>query len=147
MKIYTKYHGEIEIEEKNVVHFPQGIPGFIEEKEFILLPFSEDGIFKILQSIKETQIAFVVTNPFAFFKEYDFVLDDQPIQVLELTSEQDVDSYVILTLNEKIGQTTANLQAPIVINKKINRGKQVVLNKSNYTTKHLIFSHHTVGVK
>ncbi|MGG5255319.1 flagellar assembly protein FliW [Neobacillus sp. SM06] len=146
MKIYTKYHGEIEIEEKNIVHFPQGIPGFIEDKEFVLLPFSEDGIFKILQSIKETQIAFVVTNPFAFFKEYDFVLDDQTIQVLELTSEQDVDLYIILTLNEKIEKTTANLQAPVVINKKINRGKQVVLTNSNYTTKHFVFSHHTMEV-
>ncbi|MGP1366547.1 MAG: flagellar assembly protein FliW, partial [Schwartzia sp. (in: firmicutes)] len=35
---------------------------------------------------------------------------------------------------------TANLMAPVVINQKTREAKQVVLDKSHYTTKHRLFS-------
>ncbi|MEK5382085.1 flagellar assembly protein FliW [Niallia sp. FSL W8-0635] len=139
MKIATKYHGEKEIQEKEVITFPQAIPGFPEEKEFVLLPLDEEGQFIVLQSVENQQLAFVLSNPFTFFKEYDFTLEDHIVELLELESEEDIQVFSILTVQNPFEKTTANLQAPVVINSKRNIAKQVILNEPNYHTKHPLF--------
>ncbi|MBM6619042.1 flagellar assembly protein FliW [Bacillus suaedaesalsae] len=139
MKLATKYHGEIEIEEKEIIRFEKGIPGFDEEQSFVILPFSDDSIFMILQSVTTPALAFVIADPFQFYKEYDFTLEDQTVEALELTSEKDVSIYVILTVQDPFQKTTANLQAPIVINNVKKLGKQVILTGTDYGTRHSIF--------
>lgn len=140
MKINTKYHGEREIEEKEIINFPNAIPGFLEEKEFIMLPLNEGDEFIVLQSLANRQLAFIMTNPFRFCKEYDFTLEDYVVEQLEIESEKDILVYTILTVQDPFDQTTANLQAPIVINMKKKLAKQVILNHPDYRTKHMLFS-------
>ncbi|MED3792911.1 flagellar assembly protein FliW [Niallia alba] len=139
MKIATKYHGEKEIQEKEVITFPQAIPGFPDEKEFVLLPLDDDGQFNVLQSLENQQLAFVLSNPFTFFKEYDFSLEEYIVELLEIESEEDILVFSILTVHDPFEKTTANLQAPIIINNKKNMAKQVILNEPNYHTKHPLF--------
>lgn len=139
MNIETKYHGSVEIKENEIISFPSGIPGFLEETEFILIPFTEDGLFQILQSMKTSNIAFVLANPFAFFPEYDFQLDESALEVLQLEKPEDTSVYSILTVSKKMEESTANLQAPIVINKQTLVAKQVILTGTNYKTKHPLF--------
>ncbi|WP_096156602.1 flagellar assembly protein FliW [Bacillus sp. FJAT-45066] len=140
MKINTKYHGELEIMEQDLVEFPKGIPGFLEEKKFVLVPFSEDGMFQILQSVKTEVLAFVVTNPFLFIQDYDFKLEQSTVELLEIENREDVLTYVILTVHEQFQETTANLQGPIVINVNKRIGKQVILTGTSYETKHKLFA-------
>lgn len=139
MNIETKYHGNVEIVEKEIIQFPNGIPGFIEEKSFVMIPFSEDGMFQILQSTNNANIAFVLTNPFFFFNDYDFKLEESAVSQLELEKQEDVRVYVILNVHENFQETTANLQGPIVINVNNNKAKQVILTGTSYQTKHKIF--------
>lgn len=139
MIIQTKYHGEVEVLESEVIYFEKGIPGFPEEKSFYVLTLSEDGIYLILQSAVSSSIAFVIANPFNFFKDYDFVLEDSIQKGLELETADDVSVYSILTVEEPFKKTTANLQAPLIMNRKNNKAKQVILNDSKYHTKHHIF--------
>lgn len=136
MKIETKYHGQIEVNEKDVITFEHGIPGFLEEKKFILLPFSEDSLFLIMQSVETQQLGFVLTNPFHFFRGYDIELPEYLLEELGITSEGEVEVYSILTVQDPFEQTTVNLQAPIVINIEKKRGKQLILGNSSYTTRH-----------
>ena len=42
-KVYTSRFGEIEVDEKKIVHFKNGIPAFEDEHEFIILPYEEDS--------------------------------------------------------------------------------------------------------
>lgn len=147
MNIQTKYFNEITIEEKNIIHFEHGIPGFLEEKQFVLLPLTDDNVYYVLQSVKTSELAFVVTNPFLFFKEYDFELEDATVEQLEIKDATDVAVYSILTLQDPFEKTTANLQAPIIINTKNNHAKQVILNDENYKTKHPLFKESPASVK
>ncbi|WP_453993451.1 flagellar assembly protein FliW [Bacillus nitroreducens] len=139
MKIDTKYHGELQIDENEIITFANGIPGFLEEKEFVILPFGEETGISIMQAVENSQLAFVVTDPFFFFKDYDFTIDDQVVEQLQLESEEDVTVYVILTVLDPFEKTTANLQAPVVINHTKQIGKQVILTNTNYQTKHSLF--------
>jgi flagellar assembly factor FliW len=138
MKIRTKYHGEIEINEKDIFHFEHGIPGFLDEKQFVLLPI-EDTPFVILQSVKTPALGFAMIDPFVYFKDYEFELDEHSVEQLQLSSEKEVAVYAILTVADPFEQTTANLQAPIVLNYKKKLGKQVILTNTPYKTKHRLF--------
>lgn len=138
MKIETKYLGELEVDESKVVHFESGIPSFQDEKKFIVLPFSEDTPFFILQSLQTPELAFVIVSPFQFFPDYKADLTDATIEALTIEEQEDVAIFVILTVQEPFTNTTANLQGPIVINTKNQKARQVGLNNSSYTTKHLL---------
>lgn len=140
-KIATKYTGEITVEAKDMITFEQGLPGFVTEKEFVILPFAEQSPFFILQSMTTADLAFILTEPFTFFQDYDFKLEETYIEQLHIQSEHDVTIFVILTVHDPFENTTANLQAPLVINKEKKTGKQVILSDSRYGPKHVLMNH------
>lgn len=147
MKLLTKYHGEREINASEVIQFPKGIPGFENEHEFVLLPLTDDNVFLILQSVQTSELAFVVTDPFLFYKDYDFQLEEATVKSLELESPSDVKVLTILSVKDPFKETTINLQAPVVINVKKQMSKQVVLNDESYHTKHRLYEENPVGRK
>ncbi len=147
MNIQTKYFNELTINKKDILHFEYGLPGFINEKQFVLLPLSEEKVYFVLQSVQTPELAFVVTNPFLFFKDYDFELDRATVHSLEIKEPSDVAVYSILTLQDPFEHTTANLQAPVLVHVKNKKAKQVILNDDKYTTKHALFQESPISVK
>lgn len=135
MEIRTKYHGVIEAEQEDILHFQNGIPGFLEEKSFILLQLDNESPFNILQSTETAELGFVIVNPFQFFTTYEFDISDNDKAQLKLSSKQDVAVYTILNVKDPFEHSTANLQAPIVINTKNNEAKQIILKDTRYQTK------------
>jgi len=140
MKINTKFFGEVEINEENIIEFPNGIPGFEQENRFVLLDINEQGTYHSLQSVDNAEIALVVTNPYIFFNDYEFDIDQNTINLLNINSKEDVMVFSVLTLKDPFKQTTANLQAPIVLNLKKNLAKQLILHDTTYQTKQPIFA-------
>jgi len=144
MEIHTKYHGVIEAEQKDIVNFQNGIPGFLEEKSFIILKLDAESPFYILQSTETAELGFVIMNPFQFFTTYEFDLSDNDKAQLKMESEQDVAVYTIINVKDPFEQSTANLQAPIVLNTKSNEAKQIILNDPHYQTKQRLFPENAV---
>ncbi|MED0668542.1 flagellar assembly protein FliW [Bacillus badius] len=138
MIIETKYHGQVEVNEEAIWTFEQGIPGFADEKSFTLLSFPDNDLFFVLQSTKTPALGFIIASPFAFFPDYDIVLDAGTVEALELDQAEEAAIYTILTIREPFSESTANLQAPIVVNAKNKRAKQAILNDSRYQTRHTI---------
>ncbi|MEI2337600.1 flagellar assembly protein FliW [Priestia megaterium] len=139
MKISTSYHGDIEIDNQQTLTFNQGIPGFLEETKFVILPLPEAEAFQVLQSIQTKELAFIITDPFQFFLDYDFQLEPQEIEKLQLQQAEDAAVYVLLTMSDSVENITANLQAPVIINTKQQLAKQVILMNTAYETKHRLF--------
>ena len=139
-KVYTSRFGEIEVDEKKIVHFRNGIPAFEDEHEFIILPYDEESPYYFMQSLKSPDLAFLLTIPFLFFPDYTFEIDEATIKELDIKSPENVFYYSMITIpNGSIRYMTANLVAPVVLNSENMQAKQVVLEKSNYTTKHRLF--------
>ncbi|QKS72355.1 flagellar assembly protein FliW [Paenalkalicoccus suaedae] len=135
MLVHTKYTGEIDVNEQDVVTFKQGLPSFETETTFVLLPFGEaTSPFFILQSTKTVELAFIVMNPFTFFPDYSVELSDQTIESLEIEKDEDVTLFVMLTLKDSWADSTANLRGPIIVNH-VNRTARQIANPA-YTTKH-----------
>ena len=139
-KVYTSRFGEIEVDEKKIVHFKDGIPAFEDEHEFVILPYEEESPYYFMQSLASPDLAFLLTIPFLFFNDYTFELDDTVVADLGIEDSENVFYYTMVTIpNGSIRYMTANLVAPIVLNGANMQAKQVVLEKSNYTTKHRLF--------
>jgi len=135
MKVATKYIGEIEVEQEHIIEFQSGLPGFLDEKRFVLLNIPGNTVFKTLQSVKTPNLAFVVTDPYFIYQNYTFELDDNMIARLKLETERDVKVLSIVTLKKPFDKSTINLKAPIIINVNLNQGKQYILNDDTYLTK------------
>lgn len=132
MKIATKFLGEIEIVEQEILTFEQGLLGLEDYKKFVLLPIGANLPLVLLQSVEQTEIAFVVAYPFAFNKDYSFDISEEDREQLQIEGEEDVLTYTIVTLKETFHDSTINLLAPLIINIDKKLGKQIVLqdNKS-----------------
>lgn len=139
-KVVTSRFGELDIEEEKVVHFKDGIPAFAEEHEFIILPYDEESPYYFMQSLKTPELAFILTIPFLFFPDYQIEIDDATVKELEIKNQDSVTLYSIVTIpNGSLRYMTANLLAPVVLNTDNMKAKQLVMEKSNYKTKHRLF--------
>jgi len=139
-KIATKYLGEIEIDNQQIIRFSSGLPGFIDELEFVILDIPGNKAFQTLQSVVTPELAFIVTNPHQYYVEYTFQLDEQVLEHLGIENEEDVVVLSIVTLKSPFKTSTLNLKAPIIINSTKKRGKQYILNQEAYLTKAPIVS-------
>ena len=139
MIIQSTRFGELTIAETDIINFPHGIPGFPEEKSFVTVVNDPGSPFSFLQSTTEAYLAFLLADPFIFFKDYEFVLDDQVDLELGISKDQPPQVFVIATVREKLEEMTVNLLAPIVINNQKSIGRQIVLEKTAYGTRHQLF--------
>jgi len=140
MKVETRYHGVIEIDKSELIEFPQGIPGFIGKKEFVLLRLSDDSPFFIIQSTEDVNIAFITLTPWDVLAGYEFEISQAIEKLLKVDDPNDVLVFVICTIKGELENMTVNLAAPVVINFRENLGKQVVLDDSKYSIKHPAFT-------
>lgn len=139
MILKTKYFGEMEIKEENIIIFANGIPGFEKLSQYVIIENPDKDIpFKWLQSVDDANLTFVIINPFIFKDDYEFEIPRNVIEKLNIKSHEDISIYTIVVVPEDIEKMTANLAAPIVINAVNKKGKQVLLEDSCYHKKHLI---------
>ncbi|MCM3261530.1 flagellar assembly protein FliW [Paenibacillus lautus] len=134
MFVSTKRFGPIEIESNQMIVFESPILGFGDYKKYVLLQ-SEDknSPFEFLQSVENENLSFIVTDPFAFFPEYEFRLEPHWIETLAVSDESDIIVMVVVTVRSA-NDISCNLKAPIVINKSNNSAAQIVLDQVSYMT-------------
>ncbi|PIC62954.1 flagellar assembly protein FliW [Sporosarcina sp. P13] len=137
-EIETKFHDKVEVDLSKAWHFPKGLPGFEDEKEFVLLPIGENLDLQILQSTKQAGIAFVVASPYNLVDRYDFTIDDPTIDLLEIEKQEDLMVLGIVCIKESLEDSTINLQAPLLFHIENRKAKQMILNDNRYAIKHPI---------
>ncbi|WP_312753309.1 flagellar assembly protein FliW [Rummeliibacillus suwonensis] len=147
MKIDTKFLGQVEVEKEQLITFEEGIPGFPDEKQFVLIPFGENTPFIILQSTNTVQTGFVLAFPYLFKEDYAFDLSDEDVEALSIEKQEDIITYAIVTLKDTLPNSTINLLAPIVINTKKQQGKQIILNDNHQELLHYPLQSVTEGAK
>ncbi|MBT3515404.1 MAG: flagellar assembly protein FliW [Nitrospina sp.] len=142
MKYETARFGSLEIQDKDILLFPDALYGFDKENEFALLPLDPktESPMEWLQSLRTRELAFIVTDPFLFVPEYKMVLSDSERIQLEIESTESVIVRVIVTIPKVHTEMTANLVAPLVINQKNRLAKQTVLTSVEYDTKYPLIS-------
>lgn len=136
MVLTSKIYGEIEYEEKDIIKFKKGILGLEHLDTYVLLKLKEYEPFQLLQSIEDEKIGFILCYPFDFYKDYEFDLNKDLLERLEIQKEEEVMIFNTVTLNSDPEKITTNLKAPIIINISNNLGEQIILDKEKYKIKH-----------
>jgi flagellar assembly factor FliW len=132
--IQTSRFGTIEIEETRVIHFPEGLLGFPQQKDYVLLDQRTDSIFCWLQSTDKPELAFVLTNPFRFMGDYLQGLSSEEEHLIQSEEGKEVVVLNIVTIpHGQAEKTTVNLLGPLVIDVDARRGRQVVLANAGYS--------------
>ena len=139
MLIKTKFLGEVEIKEEELIVFLDGIPGFEESRRFILLDIPENDFFKVLQDVDQEFISFIVADPWKFLQEYEIDVPDAELLKINISKKEQIAIMNIVTLSDVFEKSTMNLLAPIIMNTENRIGRQYVLNNVSYTTKHPLF--------
>lgn len=139
MKIESTRFGELEVTEEQLFTFPHGIPGFPEEKAFVYMPLDKESPFAYLQSTTEANLTFLLADPFTFLSDYEFVLEDEVAKELDFSLENPPQVFWIATVKERLADLTVNLLAPIVMNGINRMGRQVILDKPEYSIQHKLF--------
>jgi flagellar assembly factor FliW len=137
MHITTKAYGNVEIDDRQVLSFPQGIIGFEQFKNYALLDTAQQPFFW-LQSLDVTEIAFVLISPAVFRPDYTPDVPPEDIEELALESPDDLLVFAIVTIPENQNRMTANLQGPVLVNRKTRTGRQSISLNPAWQLKHLI---------
>lgn len=138
MKLNTSRFGEIDVNEEEIITFSDGLFGFEDIKKYIIFQMEEDNPLMWMQSIEEGSLAFIIIRPFEFNPSYSLQLSDNDVEELGLTSPDDSDIFGIVVVPEDPSKMTANLQGPIVINRVLKKGKQVISTSPKHKLKHFI---------
>ena len=124
MKIKTKQFGEIEVDEKLIINFKDGILGFEELKKYVLLT-EENGIFFWLTSLEEPEIVFPLF----------------PLRVLDKSypQEKEFEAFGIVNLDKEPSKININLKAPVYINQVNKSGFQKIIDSDKFPIEYSLF--------
>lgn len=137
MAIQSDRFGCVEVDEKNVLTFPQGIIGLSDEHSFVLLRTAKSDAVGWLQSVTNPSLALPVVSAHVLAPPYpDVDLESYAQAVGKDTRREEL--AVIVVLNAQPGvPATVNLVAPILVNVTTRVGAQVILDGTRFTTREM----------
>lgn len=132
MEIKSRFLGDQHIDPDTVITFPQGIPGFENQKHFKLFHQEGSDIVYWLQSLDDENLTFSLTLPSLFNINYSFVLNDEEEQLLELDNSEDL--LILILLHKDIDESAdekptvkGSIKSPLLINSNKRIGIQKIL--------------------
>lgn len=140
MKLSTKHFGDIEVDEESIIFFSEGIPAFEDVKKYVIIENPNPELpFNWLQGVDEPNLTFVIVNPYLFITDYEFDIPQATIDALAIENQEDIFICCIVTVPKNMSETTMNLKAPIIINTRQKKGRQIVMETDEYEVKHKMF--------
>ncbi len=125
-KVIQTRLGEREVDLGRVIHFPRGLIGFEQQREFILLQLREDAPLLVLQSMAEPGLGLLVADPYSFKPDYTVHVADAEQRLLKAEKREDLAVLVTASIPPgKPEETALNLFGPILINHHARLGLQV----------------------
>jgi len=145
MKIETREWGTLEMDERAVVHFPEGLLGFEDLHRFVFIDAEEFRPFVWFLSVEKPEIGFAVAEPHYFSAgPYDIPLSVGDEDLLELAEGDSIALFVVVSISDGGGEITGNLKGPIVFNTRNRLAKQLVVYGSAYSVRQPILSRRVV---
>lgn len=145
MIVQSTRFGELDVPDGQILDFSQGVLGFPEEKKFALMEYKPESPFYILQSMSDPDLTFLMINPFAFFNDYDFTMDDELMAEIGVTEDNPPTVFNIATVKDKIENMTVNLAGPVLVNVRDRKAAQWVIEKTQFPTRYPLFPAATGG--
>lgn len=115
-----------------VIEFVRPVPGFPDQRRFVLTRIDEEGLLYALRALDEPRLRFLVVAPAPFFPDYEPEIDDDTLALLDVRDADRLLVLLVVSAAETAAAATANLLAPIVVDQVSRRAAQVVLTGSEF---------------
>ena len=127
--------GRVETRSKDVIVFPDGLPGFEACRRFLVLTSDDTQPFQCLQGLEASRPSFMTMDPARVLPGYRMILSPSDRRRLDA---QEGDSLLWLAIVTVGADETAlvNLRAPVVINPRLMIGYQVMPHDCLYPLRH-----------
>lgn len=140
MKIDGTRFATIEYQAEDVVTFPEGLIGFPDYRNYVLVCTKDGSPFRWLQSVEEPALAFLVADPAHYVPDYSPEVPAAVVKALAL--DEKTPRLVYATAAIPPGNPTGltlNLAAPLIINAESREALQVVVEDPAYTMRYKVF--------
>jgi len=119
-----------------IIHFDEGLIGFSDFKDFVLLENDNLAPFRLLQSLESPEVGFLVLEPTSLVKDYYDLVPAREWESLGVRGKTKPLAFVIIVVGSDPQSSTGNLQAPLLINYDKMIGKQIILTDSGFSVRH-----------
>jgi len=142
-EIDTTNFGTISYVPESIFEFPNGLPGFDQQRRF--LPVQSPGTAPILflQSLEDPGLCFTTLPIWVVDPQYRLHVTAQDLELLGFTANRQPrignEVLCLAVLSIRSTGTTANLLAPLVVNLKNYKGVQAVSPELSYSHQHPLF--------
>jgi flagellar assembly factor FliW len=129
----------LDLKAEQIFTFPEGVPGFEQIKQYCLLSKEEEAPFLHLTAVGGYNIEFIVVSPWMILPSYNPEISKDDMEFIGSPDEQSLIILATAVVAEPFSESTVNLAAPIVINAKNGRAKQIVIrNLKDFSHQHRI---------
>jgi flagellar assembly factor FliW len=104
------------------------MPGFPAHRQFVLVRLDNEGLLYAFTSVEDPSLRFLVAPPEPFFPDYAPEIETEVFAALNTKNPDRLLVMVVITAS--VNETTANLLAPIIVDRDSRRAMQVVLSGS-----------------
>ncbi|MFA9423333.1 MAG: flagellar assembly protein FliW [Sedimentibacter sp.] len=130
MNIKTRDFGDIIVNEDDTINFTCGMYGFDEYNKYVILKDNPEDDVMYLQSVDNTNLSFVLIDPYSILRNYELSLIDEDLNELGVETEEELKFLVIAIIKEEFKDSVVNLKSPIAINPITKVAKQVIVQNS-----------------
>jgi flagellar assembly factor FliW len=103
--------------------------GLPDLRRFVLVRIDAEGMLLSMRNLDDDKVRFVVVPAVAFFPDYAPEITNDAAAMLDLQTADDALLLLIVTVGSSLRHSTANLRAPIVVNRHTMLAAQVVLDE------------------
>jgi flagellar assembly factor FliW len=139
MKAAQAYDPSIELKLKSkdsIIHFDEGLIGFSECKDFVLMESENLTPFRLLQSVEFPDVGFLVLEPTVLVNNYYNQVPLREWESVGVTDETKPLAFVIVVIGTTPTTSTGNFQAPLLVNYDRMIGKQIILTDPCFSVRH-----------
>jgi flagellar assembly factor FliW len=128
---------ELKLRSKDaIIHFDEGLIGFSDCKDFILMENEDLAPFRLLQSLDSPHVGFLVLDPTLLVNNYYQHIPQREWASLGIIGDTKPLAFVIVVIGSTPEMSTGNFQAPLLVNYKKMIGKQVILTDAGFSVRH-----------
>jgi flagellar assembly factor FliW len=137
MIIQSVRFGGIDVDAQDILTFPRGIIGFVDEREFVLIRTKNAHAIGWLQSVNTPKMALPVVSAHVLAPKYPDVDIESYADAAGIGQSLE-ELAILVVLNAPPGiPATVNLVAPIIVNATTRKGAQLLLEGSSFTTREI----------
>ena len=140
MEIRTSRFGRVNISDKDIIQFKEGLLGFAALRNFVFIDDPQDDIFTWLQSCEDPNVAFPILEPQLFGGESTYKIGPRDLNQIDAESIEHCVFFNIVTIPDDPTNMTANLKAPVVLNIDKKIARQCVLQNNKLAIREPIFA-------